>query len=254
MASKTLTYSSGAKGWPSFYSFIPDCMIGMNNYFYTFKNGSLYRHNTNEVRNNFYAKQFSSSIKSSFNLEPTTVKLFKTIELEGDASWSASISTNLSTGNVNSGFFDNKEGRYHAFIRANTETVDANLRNVGGIGTVTSVESSNTKAVVLTFPTTIDMPGMMSINDTLYKNDNGSLKKLGLITSKTGFTITIDTEPSPDFGGSVPSNNDFILYAKNSIAESYGVRGYYMEFELKNNSTSPVELFSVGSSIFRSFP
>ena len=254
MASQTLTYSSGAKGWPSFYSFIPDYMIGMNNYFYTFKNGSLYRHNTNEVRNNFYGKQYSSSIKSSFNLEPTTVKLFKTIELEGDSSWSASISTNLSTGNVNSGFFDNKEGRYHAFIRANTDTVDANLRNVGGIGTVTSVESSNTKAVVLTFPTTMEMPGMISINDTLYKNDNGSLKKLGLITSKTSFTITIDTEPSPDYGGSIPSDSDFILYAKNSTAESYGVRGYYMEFELKNNSTSPVELFSVGSSIFRSFP
>ena len=47
----TLTYSDKSEGWPSFYSFIPDYMIGMNSYFYTFKNGNLYRHNTNDIRN-----------------------------------------------------------------------------------------------------------------------------------------------------------------------------------------------------------
>jgi len=50
----TLTYSDSAAGWPSFYSFIPDWMIGMNNYFYTFKGGNLYRHNVNTNRNTFY--------------------------------------------------------------------------------------------------------------------------------------------------------------------------------------------------------
>ena len=35
----TISYSEEAKGWPSFYSFLPDFMIGMNSYFYTFKNG-----------------------------------------------------------------------------------------------------------------------------------------------------------------------------------------------------------------------
>ena len=43
-ANNTLTYDGGAQGWPSFYSYFPDWMIGMNNYFYTFSNGNLYRH------------------------------------------------------------------------------------------------------------------------------------------------------------------------------------------------------------------
>jgi len=47
MPNYTLTYSEGSKGFPSFYSYNPEYMIGMNNFFYSFKNGQLYRHNTN---------------------------------------------------------------------------------------------------------------------------------------------------------------------------------------------------------------
>jgi len=36
MAAVTLTYSETSKGWPSFYSFIPEKTIGMNNYLYSF--------------------------------------------------------------------------------------------------------------------------------------------------------------------------------------------------------------------------
>jgi hypothetical protein len=32
------------------------------------------------------------------------------------------------------------------------------------------------------------------------------------------------------------------------------VLGYYMEFTLTNSNTSPVELFSVGSDIMKSYP
>ena len=60
----TLSYSDKSEGWPSFYSFIPDFMIGMNSYFYTFQNGNLYRHNTGADRNNYYG-QFSPSTITS---------------------------------------------------------------------------------------------------------------------------------------------------------------------------------------------
>ena len=36
----TLTYSESSKGFPSFYSFVPDYMIGMNRFFYSFKGGT----------------------------------------------------------------------------------------------------------------------------------------------------------------------------------------------------------------------
>ena len=54
---ETLSYSEGSKGWPSFYSYIPEYMMGMNSYFYSFDGGNLYRHNTNAIRNNYYEQQ-----------------------------------------------------------------------------------------------------------------------------------------------------------------------------------------------------
>jgi hypothetical protein len=49
---------------------------------------------------------------------------------------------------------------------------------------------------------------------------------------------------------------DFIFYYKNPIAESNGARGYFLQFtlELPLTTITPVELFSVGSSIMQSYP
>jgi hypothetical protein len=88
----TLTYSEGVEGWVSFYSYYPDYMVGMNNYFYTFKGGNLYRHNVNELRNTFYDDWFirignpsgaftSASIQSVLNQSVLENKLFKTIDI-----------------------------------------------------------------------------------------------------------------------------------------------------------------------------
>ena len=51
MAYRTLTYSETSQGFPSFYSYQPESILGMNNYLYTFNGGNLYRHNTNPLYN-----------------------------------------------------------------------------------------------------------------------------------------------------------------------------------------------------------
>ena len=98
---QTLSYSEDVKGWPSFYSFIPDYMCGMNGFFYSWKGGQLYRHNTNLLRNNYYGVQYSSTITSVFNVEPMTIKLFKTMSYESDDRWACtSLFSDLGTGSM----------------------------------------------------------------------------------------------------------------------------------------------------------
>ncbi len=95
----TLSYSEDVKGWPSFYSFLPDYMMGMNGFFYSWNGGNLYRHNTNPLRNNYYGVQYSSTIQSVFNMEPMTIKLFKTMSYESNDAWNCtSLFTDLSRG------------------------------------------------------------------------------------------------------------------------------------------------------------
>ena len=250
MAEVTLSYSPAVKGWPSFYSFIPEYTQGMNNYLYTFNNGQLYRHNTNDLRNNFYGVQYNTTIKSVFNKGPLENKLFKTLILESDAAWSATLATDLpQVGSIADTYFEKKEGNYFAFIRFLETDINLLMRYANGIANVTTVDATTPAATTLTFAGSVNIGSIISIGDMLYYGSTPTLG--GVVTGVSGQVITIDTTIT---GASAPSNGDFILYVKNTVAESHGVMGHYCEYELTNTSTSKVELFSVGSESMKSFP
>ena len=50
----------------------------------------------------------------------------------------------------------------------------------------------------------------------------------------------------------VPTTSHFISFSKDSIANTTTALGYYAAVELKNNSTTEAELFSIGCDIFES--
>ena len=83
----TVTFSEGAKGWVSFKSFIPESGVSINNNYYTFKQGSMWKHHVNPIRNNFYGvmpgdNEFSY-VELIFNDLPSSVKNYQTIKYEG---------------------------------------------------------------------------------------------------------------------------------------------------------------------------
>lgn len=254
----TLSYSESVKGWPGFFTFYPEFMIGMNQYLYTFKNGALYRHNTNETRNNYYGEQFNSQITGVINKSPLEVKLFKTLELESDSQWTASLVSDLQVGNIDAEYFQEKEGSYFSFIRANEE-IDFKMRSVNGLGVVQSVQTNGTTSVV---SFSVDVGSIPSIGDLVFRtilipipNTNpqqytaNTTERIGTITNINGLQITIDTTTF-----STPVTNNFLISVKDPIAESHGIRGYYMEFTLENTDTTATELFAVSSDIFKSYP
>jgi len=267
----TLTYSESAEGWVSFYSFLPDWIIGMNNYLYTFKGGNLYRHNSDTVsRNNFYGVQYNTTLKSVFNESPLENKLFKTIHIEGDATWDVELATDLqNTGNITASWFERKEASYYAFIRNGDGTVAANppqymLRSLNGIGQSTLIQLlGNIATVNFSINPYIDIGSILSIGDYLYFADNPS----GTITP-TFFGVVTDIEVDirnglnrlrvdivgPPVGSLPTTNNPYILYIKNSLAESHGVLGHYCVFDIENASTSKIELFMLGADVMKSYP
>ncbi len=79
----TVSYSRPAKGWVCFKSFIPETGISLNNHFYTFYNGQMWKHHINNTRNNFYGTQYQSDVTLLFNDDPGDVKSFNLINYEG---------------------------------------------------------------------------------------------------------------------------------------------------------------------------
>ena len=253
----TLTYDEGVKGWPSFYSFYPEYIKGMNAYLYTFSGGNLYRHNVNSLRNTFYGNFTPSSITSVFNPEPSlSVKLFKTISFESNAEWSCeSLLTDLSQGNVNTALpnidFEQKEGEWFGYIRHNDGVTNYALRYSNGIGTCANAAGPN-NAVVVSF--NVPIGNIVTIGATVYPLVNGGTPSLaGVVDNldRVNNTLTVDSSGA---GATAPVTGDFIMFVNNTLAESYGMRGYYMEFKLTNSLNTPVELFAVGSSVMKSFP
>tara|TARA_R110000751_G_scaffold289971_1_gene396310 strand:+ start:1076 stop:1831 length:756 start_codon:yes stop_codon:yes gene_type:complete len=251
MAAETLTFSDDKRtpGWPSFYTFYPEYIKGMNGYLYTFKNGNLYRHNTNSLRNNYYGTPGISTITSVFNPEPTlSIKLFKTMSYESDDSWTVTnLNTDLSSGSMLDTYFEQKEGEWYSYIRSNAGTVDWKLRSANGLGSCLAV-SGPAATTLITFTNPIG--NIISIGDIVYVGTT-TPAEVGPVISVTSNSITVDASA---VGASIPVAGNMILYYKNSIAESHGARGYYMEFTMTNDNTAAVELFSVGSSVMKSYP
>ena len=265
MANYTLTYDDGVQGWVSFYSYEPDWMIGMNNYFYTFKGGNLWRHNVNETRNNFYGVQYTSKITSVINQSPLENKLFKTLNIEGDDSWDATLQTDIqTTGFINKEWFEKKEGSYFAFVRNSGSTPadpdEYPLRSLNGIGRSITI-SGPTNATVVDFSINplVSIGSILSVGDTLYFSlppDYDTPTLFGEVTEinvnlRGGINnIVVDAT-----SGTVPGINDpYLLYIKNSVAESHGVLGHYCVFDIENDNTSPIELFAIESEVMKSYP
>ena len=256
MINYTLTYSESVQGWPSFYSYNPDFILGMNQYLYTFNGGNLYRHNTNERRNNYYGSDYRSSITGVFNQEPTTTKVFKTIELESDDSWNCSLSSDLGKGYMPASYFDEKEGGWFAFIRRISGSENFDLRSTQGIGNFLSTSGASPGTITIEF--SVSISNIINYGDNVYYKDllgTGEIKKAGKITNissnrKIIEVNAVDLEPS---GTSIPTAS-YIFTTKNSVAESYGTLGYYLQFTLTNANTNPVELFTIDSDVFKSNP
>jgi hypothetical protein len=258
----TLTYSPSVSGWPSFYTFNPDWMLGMNQFFYTFKGGNLYQHNTNALANTFYGVSDKSILKSVFNDMPIDNKLFKTLAIEGNSSWAATLVTDIQdSGFIERPFYEKKEGVFFSFVRnqnnAPASLADYPLRSVNGLGSSLSVTGTVNNPII-NFALQVDLGSIISVGDLLYFAVLDTPLLAGQITD-----VQIDKPQGINrivIDATIPNSNPIVgqtpyfLYIKNTIAESHGVLGHYCTFTLENNDLTKSELFVVRSEVMKSYP
>ena len=157
---KTVTFKEDVKGWVSFKSFTPENAISCANEYYTFKDGSIWKHHNEFVdRNTFYGTDpqhyTNSSVEVIFNEVPGSVKSFKTVNYEGSQAkvtskdengvtlvdgeyfnlsdakgWHVdNVVTNLEQGGITD--FVNKEGKWFGYVTGNDVTINP-TGNVSG--------------------------------------------------------------------------------------------------------------------------
>ncbi len=86
----TLAYDESVRGWVSFFTFKPSFIFSLKGQTYSTVDYSLYNHYQNTSDGNFgvfYGVANSSIINFLVNFNPSTRKVFQTINYEGDNGW-----------------------------------------------------------------------------------------------------------------------------------------------------------------------
>lgn len=245
IADKTLTFDEKVKGWTSFHSFFPEFMLGMNNKFFSFKNGELWEHHSDNVlRNNFYGVQYTSKIGLMVNDSPSEIKELQAISLEGNDTWSALIKAYISNSDdymessIDTVEFVKKEGIWFAYARRNESDTAFDSKATYGIGIIEDI----TGLVVVT----TGWSSSLCIGDRIF---NGTtLAQIGTIINLNEVDLEITLDSAVGL-----SNGDFLVGMKDPRIEGGNLRGYTIRMDLENASTTKVELFAVNAEVMKSF-
>ena len=166
---ESISYDEGNQGWCTRLTYGPEAAISLNNVYYSFSGGQIYKHNST-TRANFYGTQNTTTVTVIFNDVPSSIKNFKTIFYEGDSDWTVDLETDKQTGvtrgtinpdlnSRNSSQFYEREGKYYNFIGGdvlswnNNNQADANNNlddaefSTQGIGLITGF-STRTEDVI----------------------------------------------------------------------------------------------------------
>ena len=225
----TLSYSETAKGWVSFKSFHPESGLSINNDYYTFKDGELWKHHTNETRNNFYGVQYDSSVTTILNDQPESIKSFNTLNYEGSQAkitqWKDT--TNMATDGSNTEWFDGAG----TVSQADGEYYNLNTK------TGWYVDSFETNEQSATIPEFIEKEGKwfnyIRGVATTHVNDSESLAITSSNLDQQEFsvqgigvaaTITSDGEGADQYKLTI-SNNTSTTYKKDMLPDGSGGTG-----------------------------
>ena len=252
---ETLTFDEFNNAWTSFHSYEPEWMASLGNNFFTFKNGNLYVHESDNVpRTQFYGTSYGVNVTFTSNQSPSDVKLFKALMLESNSDkWYAEIDSSQESGIIgaenNLKFVDKEDFKYGYIRRLDSDKLNFNEMSIVGIG---ELQSLNAGTHTYTFSSSIinqiNTNGPDGLGgDELYFND-GATKRIGVIDSASLNSVTLTGSEN------VPSVGDFCFVVKNASAESYGLRGYHATIKLTNKSTDFVELFASNSEVVKSAP
>lgn len=263
IGSECYSFKEGVNGWNTRLTYNPEMGASLNNIYYTYKTGEIFKHTDASTRARFYGIAGGTTVTTLINDNPSKIKNFKTVLYEGDTGWECTVSTNENDGFVYTGSKGkwgnipgttadarDKEGIYYGWIRGNT--LDPVNNTVGeefamqGVGTVYSSSTVDDKFSI-SFGRPINVS--LQIGDTVYFiNSSNEVQLAGTVFSISTDRTTITVDPGDN--GVLPEPPRFVFFVKDNEINTSGLIGYYAELTFSNPLEAKNELFAVGSEIF----
>lgn len=92
---RTIVFNEDVNQFGGDHSYFPDFFCKFIDEFFSFKNGTLWEHDVNEIYNNFYGTQYTSIIDFVANQEPENDKYYFTMKIDSTGRWGVPSITTL---------------------------------------------------------------------------------------------------------------------------------------------------------------
>ena len=203
--------------------------------FFDTDSGLSWVHNKNETRNNFYGSQYNSMFEVSSNYNPSMIKSYEAIGIEGGGTWTSEINTESQNTSIE--FFEQKEGHQYGMVRRN---IINSKSNKIFLGTISSV-SGNT----ISFSTPINR---------IPFNIGDSLKTVvgGVVTDNNSTIVSSNERKSLVCSSPVFSVGDNVMIEQSAYVNGDPIRDVFAKIKMISTDTEPYEVHAVSVSYTRS--
>lgn len=236
-AFNTLAYSPKIQFWLTRYSFSPEMYASIQNKFFSFNNGAMYRHNTNAAYNTFYGAAYNSELTIISRGHPSQIKAYNAMSLEGDSSnWSVALSNNTQAATIGTTEWDEREGMYYTHIGRDEGTDNDNTSHRIHLGVISAIDGTK---VTMTSRIS-NLP--FGIGDAVYQTNadktdiEDASATISSVDSRTAITVS-------DVSNLVVGRDLFAYSAARSNGDP--IRDYYLQAAMTNAATTAHELHAV---------
>ena len=241
----TVAYDTEDKVWNTRYSYNPERIASLDDTLYTFKSGAMYVHDSTANRATYYGTAYGSMIEVISNSNPSMVKAYESISLEGTDAWAATISNTDQSTSVATTDFSEREREWFAYVNRDTSantgtsTITA-LSGSSEVFVLGNVATGGVSGSTITFTTDIGDIAF-PIGGALYKVSGSTLVTLNLTVTSINGAKQIGAS------GLIAGVNagDTIVVLANAGIEGDQLRDYYARINLTNSDTSAIELYAV---------
>lgn len=228
-----LSFQCELKGFTTYYTYNPEFFISSGKELFSWKQGVMYQHNTDENYNQFYGESYPSQLSFVINQEPLKDKIYKAIRIDSSTTWDIGLESTLNTTYIKKEELEKKESVFFAFI---PNSANWDINNAFGIGEVLSVENKN-------ITTKKDITDRLSLGDQLYNQDG---QKIGEVVSIQGNTLQVDNI------NNIINKDTFLMGLKSSRIEGATIRGTYLKIDMIMNSDKKEFIYTVSTEVAES--
>lgn len=238
----TVSYKHREGVWGSKYSFKPTMYVNINNEFYSFfdtDSGVMWKHNVSTTRNNFYGTQYNSEIEVVSNRNPSMIKVFEALGVEGGGSWSVALNTSTQQTTIDTAEFSEREGHRYAMIPRDTSVSTSHKIYIGKVDSVNDDE--------VTFTTPINRIPFV-IGDELKTASGSNLVSTSEIIDTITSRKTIQCTNTVTGIGS----GDNVFVEHTAKVDGDPMRDVFLKLKLTCSDTAAFEVHAVSLSYDRS--